>query len=68
MKSTADKANKTCSLLHVNNTYLMHIRHPIELSYAAYLFFKNNLTTFLVEINPILFKSNHRLFNIFSYT
>jgi hypothetical protein len=67
MKSTPDKANKTCSLLDVNNTYLMHIRHPIELSYAAHLFFKNNLTTFLIETDPILFKSNHRSFYIFSY-
>jgi len=43
MKSTPDKANRTCSLLNVNNTHLMRIRHPIELSYGAHIYFKNNL-------------------------
>ena len=56
MKSTPDKANQTCSRLQTNNTYLMRIRRPVELSYAAHFFLKNNLTTLLVETDPRLFR------------
>ncbi len=66
MKSTPDKANQTCSLLHVNNTHLMRIRHPVELSYAAHVYFTKNLTTLLVETDSRLFKSKNRSLCIFS--
>jgi hypothetical protein len=61
MKSTPDKANQTCRLLHGNNTNLMRIRHPVELSYAAHVYFKNNLTELLIETDPRLFKSKNKI-------
>ena len=57
MKSTPDKANQTCNLLQVNNTQLMRIRHPVELSYAAHLYFTQNLTELLIETDPRIFNS-----------
>jgi len=65
MKSTPDKANQTCRLLQVNDTHLMRIRHSVELSYAAHIFFTNNLTTLLVETDSRLFKSKNRSLYIF---
>ena len=65
MKSIPDIANQTCTLLHVNNTHLMRIRHSAELSYAAHIFFTKNLTTLLVETDPQLFKSKKRSSYIF---
>lgn len=59
MKSIPDKANQTCNLLQVNNTYLMRIRHPVELSYAAHIYFTNNLSTLLIETDSRIFKSKY---------
>jgi hypothetical protein len=62
MTTTPEKANQTCSRLQVNNTYLMRIRHPVELSYAAHLFLTENVTTLLVETDPQLFQGTVRKF------
>ena len=58
IRSTPHTANETCHHLPVNHSHLMHIRHPIELSYAAHLFLTNNLTTLLVQTDPQLFKGD----------
>jgi hypothetical protein len=48
-------ANQTCSR-HLNNSQLMKIRHPPELSYAAYGLKVYNQLELMIEIDSQLLK------------
>ena len=52
--STVDTANQTCTHLHLNNSRLTRIRHPVEFYYAAHVLVKNDLSALLVQIDPCL--------------
>lgn len=58
--STVKQSNQTCNVFALNNSRLMYVKKPAEIFYATHIMKMNNLTQFMLEIDPDLMKSKHR--------
>ncbi len=52
--SLSSEANQACNEIHSSHSNLMRIRNAVELSYAAHVLTKNDLSSLMIEIEPNL--------------